>query len=148
MLCAVDKSTGFNWTDGRWEQVTFVRKSYMISTHELSEFDGACDVAAISATHDKVDWTSSKDLPERILRPACYDISTVGEKGSTGTDFCELHSFKNGAAEIVKCDVGGLQPFTAQPGGAFAISSAYGGFDTKTHDSVHISIGSCSDISD
>lgn len=148
LLCVVDQSTGFNWKDGQWMRVSFARKSYIIIRRDPSVFDAACDVAAEWSTHEKVDWTSSKDLPDRVIRPACYEISTVGEKASTSTSLCQLHTLKNGGADIVECDGGNMEPFTAQAGGGFVISSVYGVFGTAPHNSVHVSIGSCSDISD
>ena len=74
VLCEIENSTGFNWSNGNWHQINFkAGEQYLIKKE--SEEHG--EDIMVSMCSNRLLKQEPKDLPNWVIRDGCYSIKKL-----------------------------------------------------------------------
>ena len=177
-LCLVDKATGFNWRNGKWDQVNFIENKYIITKLDIPENIVKTDgLDALKSIEDRVKrhkvrnyWQCNGVYVDFIVNqdhwgnqlsenhknyPACLRIQVIGEEMAIIYSCKEAHHKWKSGPWIVEfnCDddVSNRDLFM-RPDGYFHHSKVHNdlGVDLKENykDSMFIEVGKCASIAD
>lgn len=143
-LCVEDVSTGFDWQDDRWVQRTFTTRQHIVQRiDESNEIASNC-YAGIASNPRVASGASSM---------GCYSIRLMGEESRwTNVWPCFENNIGRGGQpfDSVIC-METTHPFRMEPNGEFVITQnvAIPDYeDREIRDSIAISVGKCSVISE
>ena len=142
ILCQGEKSVGFNWRNGDWEQAQFKPESYLIQKTEKSSL--LCIADLLPPQVDSF----------RTVKKVCLNIRKLGEDPASGlpTTCTETHYKAYGefpAEEWIDCDVG-LHHISFRRNGWFHAGSIQGDLSDKPKndykDSLYVTVGKCTQL--
>jgi hypothetical protein len=90
-LCIEDKSTGFAWEDGRWEQTNFIVDKYLVTKLDMNKPKSKMNVYLCILNYEN--YKKSKDFESKHRSQGCYNIRDFGTTMSArGANWCQESS--------------------------------------------------------
>ena len=85
VLCEIEGSTGFNWSNGNWHQTNFkAGQKYIINKQDMEKYFRDEDFDRSKVKYDMCAWEREEEdnWTFTIRRDACYSIREFGEEES------------------------------------------------------------------
>ncbi|WP_435187477.1 hypothetical protein ACMAZA_04820 [Pseudothioglobus sp. nBUS_23] len=168
LLCEIEDSTGFNWSNGNWYQANFkAGQKYIIKKQddEKSEDADDYDYAKVKNMFCSYGQEAESDNASYITRDGCYMIKEFGEESTAfNSKLCRERWSKDSQGSLkldkVDCSVWGNPEVRFKPNGLIHVhnlgsleSSPKGVIDNGVtiippdyKDSMYIAFGRCSTI--
>jgi len=140
-LCVDEKSTGFNWNNGKWEAATFNLSKYTLEKIDYNKQILSEKVIDRPLSCEKPTATNVDNEKDVVL--ACYAVNRFGRPTYNAIHAANcLESFKGGQIESIYCS--GVGSF--KPNGLFVklpTPTALDLSDGNYKDSMVVSVGTC-----
>ena len=156
-LCIADHGTGFNWENGAWKQVNYLKPKYVVLKVDYPKVipEDSPNDEFRRYLHCTLAFGEETGMNLETLQSysACLRVQEVGEERSTYFACKELH-YQDGDADTwsvkFSCSEDGFETFHMRPNGQFHKGYIHGNVQDKPNDdykdSLSIFVGKCVDI--
>ncbi len=152
-MCITEKSTGFNWKQGRWEYTRFKETKYIIEKLQPEEFKTGASIPKSGDCKSELEKKDARFFDDWGYSYGCYNLREFGDPFYSHRSHVCSERWKgkapNRALESVDC-VGSPEPITFAPNGWFHRASIHGYIENRPKDdykdSLAVEVGKCAVI--